>query len=453
MNNYRKGNRKNKVDILSGVLIISLIVLFSSCSIAHQIHKQANTVLLRDSIIKTGHIGISIYEPAENKFWFQLAGNKYFIPASNTKLFTAYAAMKFLGDSLLGLKYQLSDSAINIYPTGDPSFLHPDFIAQPVLKFLQRQHHIIYHNNGFSTALGMGWAWDDYLESYMVQRAALPIYGNLIRVYNNNGAVRIIPKTVPYAYAKINTNTFIDATHFAERSWDKNELLFAATDKDSLKDIYEIPMVANWQQMIGYLEDTLHQKIKVLDKIADYSNKFLDATLKNLYTQPTDSLLKPMLFNSDNFFAEQCLLMISNQHLGYMSTHAIIDALLKTELNSLPQKPRWVDGSGLSRYNLFTPASFVFVLNKMINEFGTERLKRILPTGGEGTLKNYFQQDAHFIFAKTGSLSNNTAISGLLYTKKGKLLLFSVLVNQFMGSASHVRHAVEKFLEGIRERY
>ncbi len=72
--------------------------------------------------------------------------------------------------------------------------------------------------------------------------------------------------------------------------------------------------------------------------------------------------------------------------LGVMNDEKIIDTLLKTDLKDLPQKPRWVDGSGLSRYNLFTPKDFVFILNKMKNEFGIERIKIIFPTGGRGTL-------------------------------------------------------------------
>src|SRR6202000_820549 len=106
-----------------------------------------------------------------------------------------------------------------------------------------------------------------------------------------------------------------------------------------------------------------------------------------IHSHPTDSLLKPMMHRSDNFFAEQTLLMVSNEHLGYMNDEDIIDTLLKTDLKDVPQKPKWVDGCGLSRYNLFTPQSFVYILNKMKDEFGMNRMKVILPTGGEGSLK------------------------------------------------------------------
>ena len=159
------------------------------------------------------------------------------------------------------------------------------------------------------------------------------------------------------------------------------------------------------------------------------------------------------MHRSNNFFAEQTLLMASNEHLGFMSDAKIIDTILKSDLKEMPQKPKWVDGSGLSRYNLFTPQSFVYLLNKMKNEFGLERMKNILATGGEGTLSSYYKKDAGFIYAKTGTLSNNCALSGYLITKKGKLLIFSVLVNQYITGATPVRKAVEQFLQGIREKY
>jgi D-alanyl-D-alanine carboxypeptidase/D-alanyl-D-alanine-endopeptidase (penicillin-binding protein 4) len=133
-----------------------------------------------------------------------------------------------------------------------------------------------------------------------------------------------------------------------------------------------------------------------------------------------------------------------------MNDQRIIDTILKTDLKDLPQKPNWVDGSGLSRYNLFTPQDIVAILNKMKNEFGMERLKVIMATGGEGTIRNYYKADSGYIYGKTGTLSGVVAFSGFLYTKKGKLLIFSTLVNNHQSPAADVRRAVEKFLERVR---
>ncbi|MBK8309777.1 MAG: D-alanyl-D-alanine carboxypeptidase [Chitinophagaceae bacterium] len=172
---------------------------------------------------------------------------------------------------------------------------------------------------------------------------------------------------------------------------------------------------------------------------------------KKIHSQPTDSLLKLLMHRSDNFFAEQSLLMVSNEMLGVMNAEKIIDTILKTDFKDLPQKPRWVDGSGLSRYNLFTPQDFVTILNKMKNEFGMERIKVILATGGEGTISSYYKADSGYIYGKTGTLSGVVAFSGFLYTKKGKLLIFSTLVNNHQATSTEVRKAMEKFFAGSEE--
>jgi D-alanyl-D-alanine carboxypeptidase/D-alanyl-D-alanine-endopeptidase (penicillin-binding protein 4) len=131
----------------------------------------------------------------------------------------------------------------------------------------------------------------------------------------------------------------------------------------------------------------------------------------------------------------------------------MIDTLLKSDLKDIPQRPRWVDGSGLSRYNLFSPQDFIYILQKLKNEFGLERLKVILPTGGTGTLSTLYKKDSGYIFAKTGTLSNHVALSGFLITKQGKILIFSVLPGNFIGSPTPVRKAIEKFLSNIRQHY
>ena len=81
------------------------------------------------------------------------------------------------------------------------------------------------------------------------------------------------------------------------------------------------------------------------------------------------------------------------------------------------------------------------------------RIKEIFPTGGEGTISSYYKADSNYIFAKTGTLSGVVAFSGFLYTKKGKLLIFSTLVNNHQASATDIRRAIEKFLQGIRNKY
>jgi D-alanyl-D-alanine carboxypeptidase/D-alanyl-D-alanine-endopeptidase (penicillin-binding protein 4) len=188
-------------------------------------------------------------------------------------------------------------------------------------------------------------------------------------------------------------------------------------------------------------EDVLNKKILRVNH----------TTPKKMYSQSTDSLLKPMMHNSDNFFAEQSLLMISNKNLDLMNDLNIIDTLLKTDFKNLPQQPKWVDGSGLSRYNLFSPLDFVFILNKMKNEFTWKRITTIFSTGNEGSLKGYYKSYQNKIFAKTGSLSNNIALSGYITTNKNKQMIFSIIINHHQATTTTTRLLIEKFIASLIE--
>ena len=99
----------SQLFILNSFPIVSVCVTFlfilSACSVQKQIAKSAKDVVLDVKALKTAHIGISIFDPAANKYLYNYQGDKYFVPASNTKLSTFYAAMKYLGDSLVGLRY------------------------------------------------------------------------------------------------------------------------------------------------------------------------------------------------------------------------------------------------------------------------------------------------------------------------------------------------------------
>ena len=426
-----------------------LLCTLASCSVSKQISKQADRILLKDSAISQGHIGISIYEPATGRYWYEHDAEKYFVPASNTKLFTLYAGMKYLGDSLVGLRYVETPDSIFLQGTGDPTLLHPGFLSQPVFSFLKsinkKQAFRINSKDNFDE-LGSGWAWNDFESSYMAERSAFPVYGNVVTFRLTGGKLQ----SSPASFAK-NLYMVIPSTGNFNLNRPQNSNKFFLSGSNTKFTTQEIPFkTGKTTTALAILFDSSGI---MPSSITLQILPALPANASTIYSQPADSLFKPMMHQSDNFFAEQTLLMASNEYLGYINESALIDTLLKTHLKDIPQKPKWVDGSGLSRYNLFTPQSIVYLLNKLKNEFGWERIKNILPTGGEGTISNYYKTDAGFIYAKTGTLSNNCALSGYLVTKKNKLLIFSVLANNYQTSATPVRRVVEKFLKNIREKY
>ena len=138
-----------------------------------------------------------------------------------------------------------------------------------------------------------------------------------------------------------------------------------------------------------------------------------------------------------------------------MNTRAVIDFVTKNHLADLPDKPQWADGSGLSRQDLFTPATMIRLCEKIYDEVNDEtRLFSLLPQGGKtGTLRNYFKSETPFLFAKTGTLSNVHNLSGYLKTKKGKTLIFSFMHNNYVRPTAEIRKEMERILTLIHERY
>ena len=423
-----------------------------SCNISKKTTNQF--LLLNDSIIRTGHLGISIYEPSTEKYWCNYNAEKLFIPASNTKLFTLCAGLKFLGDSITGIYYNEIRDTLFVLPTADPTFLHDDFLNQPLFELLKKTQKpiVIINQNQSIKPYGKGWSWDDQSEAYMAQRNAFPIYGNLLHlnwVKNNENSRDSFAYDLKLSNGGISDFDFFKKTdtgiseNIIIKIPSKNKFEISLNGKSN-QISQEVPFETNGIEMGAHLLEQLLGK--TLTVKTDKINK---ADFKPLYSQRTDTFFKIMMHRSDNFFAEQTLLMASEKHLGYMSETDIIDTLLKSTFKDIPQQPRWVDGSGLSRYNLFSPKDFIYILNKLQSDYGYEKLEYILPTGGEGTLANNFKTDSNFIFAKTGSLSNNFTLCGFVKTRKNRTLLFSLMLNNYIGSGKLVRKQFENYLHEI----
>ena len=439
--------------------VVFCFLLLSSCSMQKQINNAAQKNDLTTAALQSAHVGISIFDPSANTYLYNYQGDKYFVPASNTKLFSLYAGLKYLGDSLVGIRYVERDTDMLILPSGDPTLLHPDFTSQPVIDFLKKKKRNIYIADAAwaAQALGAGWSWDDYNDDYMAERSALPVYGNVIRWVQQNQvekqesgfAASPSVYSVPDVDWKVRFNT--DTTtkrFFVKRKRDEN--VFEITQGNEKFKTQDVPFVTNGlESAITLLKDTIGKAIFTIKGFLAHDSRPPDI----IHSRPVDSMFRPMMYHSDNFFAEQTLLMVSNERLGVMNDEKIIDTLLKTDLKDLPQKPNWVDGSGLSHYNLFTPQDFIWLLTTMKNEFGMERIKKILPTGGSGTLGRYYKQDSSYIYAKTGSLAGVICLSGYLITKKNRLLIFSVLVNNHRGNVPAIRKSVAEFLDSIRNTY
>jgi D-alanyl-D-alanine carboxypeptidase/D-alanyl-D-alanine-endopeptidase (penicillin-binding protein 4) len=420
--------------------------LLLSCSTQKRLNANAHAALLDRKDLASAQVGIAVFDPIGGKFLYSYQGEKSFIPASNTKLFSLYAGLKYLPDSLVAGRISVDEGTATVYATGDPTFLHPDFKKQPLLDFL-RQPSItsVRINTAFaSKSFGRGWAWDDYPYDYMAERDPFPIYGNLATITYEGDSLRTVPPVI---------KPFIVGMPIKGKAWDITRELGAHfytidTTAGTMAKEKTITMAMDRGLFASrYLADTLHKNVSTDYSTPDKANSF------PLYSQPKDSLFKMMMHRSDNFFAEQTLLMAANAYLGQMNDRKMIDTLLKADLKDLPQQPRWVDGSGLSRYNLFSPKDMVWILQKLEIDFGTDRLNMIFPGANEGTLEGLYKGYENRIHAKTGTVSNNLALSGYLVTRKQHPLIFSVMVNNHQAVNASVRKGIEKYVTWIIDTF
>ena len=180
-----KARNFDPMQVNSRIYSFLFIVFLSSasCSSQKKIERFSRSVLINRPGLVSASLGISIYDASKESFIYNYQSGKYFVPASNTKLFTLYAGLKYLGDSVVGIRYVERDNDLLLLPSGDPSLLHPDFRTQPVIDFLKQKRRNIYvaEANWKEQPLGPGWSWDDYNDDFMIERSPFPVYGNFIR--------------------------------------------------------------------------------------------------------------------------------------------------------------------------------------------------------------------------------------------------------------------------------
>ncbi|MFM2139095.1 MAG: hypothetical protein RJA57_1402 [Bacteroidota bacterium] len=434
-------------------VILPLSWLLVSCGVSHRMARIARTELLTDSALRSAHTGVSIYEPKTKRTWYDHQGDRYFVPASNTKIPTCYAALRYLGDSLPLFRLRETPDSMWIMPCGHPGFLNPEFPQQELfhrLRSVSKTIVLVLNPRNVFSEYGSGWSWDDYQEAYMAERAALPVYGNVVRFRRTEKGLVAEPPVIRSPYFREPLIQLLAAgdSFTVVRKRDENLFRFERARQPFREQV--IPFTTEkGMASVRFLRDTLGKPESSFAVVVQDSLPGSHLVRSG----STDSFLRQLMHRSDNFFAEQSLLMVSQQRFGYMNDRQLLDTLLNDDLADLPQRPRWADGSGLSRYNLFTPQDFIQILEKMRSGFGMERMQAIFPTGGKGTLSGYYRADSGQIYAKTGTLSGVVTLSGYLYTRRGKLLLFSVLVNHHQAAATRVRKAVERFLQSVRNRY
>ncbi len=417
------------------LLFISLCLMSCKASKFKTIAKNIDSNISSD-FYENQFTGFFIYDPETNDTLYKHNSDKYFTPASNTKIFTLYSALKTLPDSIPSLKYSIKNDTLYMEGTGDPSFLHPYFKDSTALKLTSAYKKVgVYLDNFQDTPFGPGWAWEDYDTYFSPERSGFPMYGNIVEVSNNS-----ILKVEPVLF-KDDIN--IDRTKSIRRDRNKNRFYY-----NRVNDTIQIPLIIDNEIIKKLWNQVTPNKIFLISKMPINKKEVL-------YSISSDSLYKRMMAESDNFLAEQILILASSTISDILQSSLAREHILKNYLSDLKHPPRWVDGSGLSRYNLFTPESFVHVLKKMYTDIPKDRLFNLFPaTSVSGTFQHLDKGDSKpFIYAKSGSLGNNYNLSGYIITKSGKTLIFSIMNNHFTKRTSEVKRKLSSLLKEISKTY
>ena len=427
--------KKIFVTLLNSVLCITIWSVMHSCAAPNykRLNKKMDRVVDLDSF-SNHQFGILVYDTGGKDTILKRSIDKYFIPASNVKIFTLFTALKFLPEQLPTLQYRQVADTLFFQGVGDPTLLHPEFNDSTALEFLD-QFDILYFNssNFVDDPWPPGWSWEDFDQAYAAEKSSLPLYGNRLTV-NPGESTDIFPEYFrdSVQYGLIN--------HYREPQ--KNTFYLPIVMQDSL----EIPLRMRSGLIRELLTLELGKPVEAIDKMPEGGYQVLNGSSR-------DTVLKKMMIDSDNFLAEQLLLSTSAFISDTLSSEKAIQYMLDHELPYLDQQPRWVDGSGLSRYNLFTPASLVAVLHSMYEEYGEQVTLGFFPVGGiSGTLEDHFEGSSDpYVFAKSGTLGNTYCLSGYLRAKSGKILIFSIMNNNFRLRQQKIKTEIQKILEWIRD--
>jgi serine-type D-Ala-D-Ala carboxypeptidase/endopeptidase (penicillin-binding protein 4) len=435
-------------------LTVTVVFYLSTCfdfAFASRIKKRKIKKMFTHSAIVNDHFtGFALYDLDNKKMVYELNADKYFIPASNTKLFTYYTCLKMLGDSIPALKYVIRHDSLIFWGTGDPSFLHPALKGVKAYNFLKASGKKLFFSaaNYTGDLYGRGWAWDDYNDYYQAEITSLPVQDNLAFLYpdKKNGSLSIQPLYFK-KYLKPDSG-YHPHSFKVKRSFLDNSFVYPITEIPK-NFSQQIPWKASGGVISAILTDTLNMPVTELQVP-------LDTSAKTLYDAIADTVYKYMLQPSDNFIAEQLLLVCSSTKFKTLNTDSVINYSKAHFLNDLPDVPKWVDGSGLSRQNLFTPRSIIALLQKILIERNETLVHSLLPAGGVvGTIKDAYKTDngLPFVWAKTGALSNNYNQSGYLVTKKGKRLAFSFMNNNFMRPSKEIKDEMVKIITFLHDNY
>ncbi len=461
------------------IMVYILLFLLVGCSQAPAIYKVRGQPLLSHKIKSTidqsgliTNIGLKVVAVKTGKTLYQLNSDHLFMPASNNKLYTAAAALYYLGpDYRFRTTVWIDSSEITdgnvgtliLKGGGDPDFslASLDSLAEVVSRNINSIDTLIVDNTRLdSVRFGEGWMWDEGSRWYAAQVDAMTLNDNCIDIDIAPGLVGQPPVTTiapNTAYIIINNQarTVVDtegirALKIERQWWDFSNIFDITGDilfteqRDTIYRNIDSPARYSGQVFSEYL---IRHGIEFKGPILIKPHPPEVALIAEHVSDSLSVILHNFLKASDNLTGELLVKTIGLETSGQQGNWNNGLTAIKKYLNDIvaidTTTIRMVDGSGISRYNLTSPNQLVSVLQYVYNQSGYQSdFLAALPLAGlDGTLENRMENDLvrGKILAKTGTLSGASCLSGYVFTKAGDPLVFSIMMNGYVGSSGPYR--------------
>lgn len=420
---------------------------------------------LSESDINTGAVSISVRDTETGKVLYELNSKKPVNPASTLKILTLTASLDELGKDYEFSTdlYQNKENELFIKLGADPFLKAGDL--RELLNTAKTKNIVepkaIYIDDTIvdKTEWGEGWQWDDDLNPLMPKFGAYNIDENLLTITvvpTAKGAPAEIKLDVFYPTTFMNLVTTGDSSEIKisrNNNIAPDVLTIEGTVKNQIKQ--EIPVNHLKRYFRLRLEDAIRaEKIEYYGAFAEKELPSGNISLVETVKHPIEDAVSEIMLNSNNMAAES-LFKIAGGHYAKTTGSAqnavemLFAYLDKIGLNSSDIKV--VDGSGVSKNNLATSdfmTSFLTAQYKISPDY-----PKMFAPAGEGTLTNRMLYFGDKLRAKTGTLSDVSAITGYITTVKGKVLAFNIMINDAKSKPSEKKMLEEYILRAIQISY
>lgn len=434
-------------------LFMALMITVMPVS-AHQIGK-----FLCSQHINSGDISISIKDVETGNVVYALNDRSPRNPASTLKLVTAFASYNTLGeDYKFSTKLYKTDKNELYIKLGADPFLTSDDLTTLIgiakAKNIIEPKKIYIDNTIFdSVEWGEGWQWDDDLNPYMPKFSAYNIDGNLLNIEVTSNGKNMAPSIVTKPYYPITFMNMVNFGNYNNIKLERNNSIapniINATGTISTRQTVKIPI--NNIQL--YFNLRLEDAIKA-SKLSYYSPIYVASLPEKSYfagevTHDINQVMNSVLIDSNNLSAETLFKVAGSEYsheTGTTENSLLMLNNFLTDLGINTSDIKIVDGSGVSKNNIMTADFMTEYLLKLSQKDNYDSLKEFMAVPGTGTLKNrmlYFKDN---LVAKTGTLSDTSAIAGFIKSRSGKLYAFDIMIQGVRTSDADKKNIEEQIL-------